>query len=212
MINASFQTRLLHLGNTPIKITHTDGQPISAPTEISDQLVAVAPGEFAETTQQRSTVDLAAYGKKSLAPNEKPYDQEYSLDLNNKTTDSGEVFTINDKIYPNIEPLHVKKDQWVKVTMKNVGTANHPMHLHGHFFQVLSRNGKAVEGGVTEKDTLLVRPGETYEVAFKADNEGMWMFHCHDLHHAAAGMMTHVEYDGYKPDFVPDPSAGNISE
>ena len=250
LINAGFQNRLLHLANTPFKITHTDGQPISNPTELTDQVLSVAPGErydveftgdrsfwiddhndseatndfripvlvdgkqpagFAETLWKRPTVDITAYGKPSSPSEQKKYDIDYFLALNNKSTDEGEVYTINGKVYPNIEPLKVKKDQWVKVTMKNEGTADHPMHLHGHFFQVLTLNGQPIAGGITEKDTLNVRPGETYEVAFKADNEGEWMFHCHELHHAAAGMMTHVEYEGHHH-FVPDPNAGNISE
>lgn len=65
----------------------------------------------------------------------------------------------------------------------------HPMHLHGHSFQVISRNGIAVphdEWG----DTVLVRPRETVQVAFVADNPGNWMLHCHVVDHQIAGMMT----------------------
>lgn len=64
----------------------------------------------------------------------------------------------------------------------------HPMHLHGHTFRVLSRNGVADphrEWG----DTILIPPRETAEIAFVADNPGDWMFHCHVLDHQAAGMM-----------------------
>ena len=49
-------------------------------------------------------------------------------------------------------------------------------------------------------------------VAFEADNEGNWLFHCHDLHHASAGMVTEVIYTDYKTDFVADPNAGNKPE
>jgi len=44
-------------------------------------------------------------------------------------------------------------------------------------------------------------------VAFRADNPGHWMFHCHELHHAAAGMVTQVRYDGFQPTVKPDPNA-----
>jgi FtsP/CotA-like multicopper oxidase with cupredoxin domain len=86
------------------------------------------------------------------------------------------------------------------------------MHLHGHFFQILSKNGKPLKGAPLIKDTLNLKPGEEYVVAFQANNKGDWMFHCHDLHHASAGMVTELKYTDYKTDFVPDPGAGNKPE
>ena len=65
----------------------------------------------------------------------------------------------------------------------------HPMHLHGHSFQVLDRDGEAVphdEWG----DTVLVRPRERVRVAFVADNPGDWMLHCHVMEHQIGGLMT----------------------
>ena len=65
----------------------------------------------------------------------------------------------------------------------------HPMHLHGHSFQVLDRDGEAVphdEWG----DTVLVRPRERVRVAFVADNPGDWMLHCHVMEHQVGGLMT----------------------
>jgi FtsP/CotA-like multicopper oxidase with cupredoxin domain len=50
-------------------------------------------------------------------------------------------------------------------------------------------------------DTLNVAPGETYEVAFRADNPGIWMDHCHNLEHAAVGMTMHLGYDGVSTPF-----------
>lgn len=64
----------------------------------------------------------------------------------------------------------------------------HPMHLHGHTFRVLSRNGLPTRNREWQ-DTVLVRPRETVEIAFVADNPGDWMFHCHVLEHQAGGMM-----------------------
>jgi FtsP/CotA-like multicopper oxidase with cupredoxin domain len=65
----------------------------------------------------------------------------------------------------------------------------HPMHLHGHSFQVLSRDGAPVphdEWG----DTVLLRPRENVRVAFVADNPGDWMLHCHVMEHQVGGLMT----------------------
>lgn len=115
------------------------------------------------------------------------------------------IYTINNRAYPNTEPLNVKEGDLVKVALKNTSkSVGHPMHLHGHFFQVLSKNGKPIESLSLMKDTLNVKPGEEYVVAFKADNPGNCMFHCHDLHHASARMVTEVKYKGFKPFFKLD--------
>jgi len=123
------------------------------------------------------------------------------------------TFTINGKAFPDTPPLDVKEGDLVKVKLVNKSPEDiHPMHLHGHFFQVLSKNGKPVSGSPLIKDTLNILPGEEYVVAFKADNPGHWMFHCHDLGHASKGMVTEVKYDGFKPDFTVDPTVNNKPE
>lgn len=161
---------------------------------------------------EAAPVDLTAYGQgsKGVFSLDMKYDQEYQMDLGEKMGKDGmdPVFTINGETYPDIKPLNVKKGDKVKVTMVNKGSSDHPMHLHGHFFQVLSKDGKALTGSPLVKDTLNVKPGESYVVAFEADNPGEWMFHCHDLHHAAAGMVNSVLYEGHQK-FVEDPTVGN---
>lgn len=67
----------------------------------------------------------------------------------------------------------------------------HPIHLHGHSFRVISRNGRATLHREWQ-DTVLMPPRERAEIAFVADNPGNWMFHCHVLEHQAAGMMATV--------------------
>jgi FtsP/CotA-like multicopper oxidase with cupredoxin domain len=64
----------------------------------------------------------------------------------------------------------------------------HPMHLHGHSFRVISRNGKPTRQREW-LDTVLLHRRERAEIAFVADNPGDWMFHCHILEHQAGGMM-----------------------
>ncbi|WP_019414270.1 multicopper oxidase family protein [Paenisporosarcina sp. TG20] len=159
--------------------------------------------------------DLVSYGKekKSEFSLDQKYDLEYTMDLNTVSDGMEEKYTINDKVYPETDNLQVKEGDLVKVKLVNNSKSDdHPMHLHGHFFQVLSKNGKPVQGSPIIKDTLNLKPGEEYVVAFKADNPGNWMFHCHDLHHATAGMVTQVTYDGFKSDFTPDPNAHNQPE
>jgi FtsP/CotA-like multicopper oxidase with cupredoxin domain len=87
------------------------------------------------------------------------------------------------------DPLAVlRRGESYVLAIRNDTAWWHPMHLHGHTFRVLSRNGAPVprrEWG----DTILVPPREAAEIAFVADNPGDWMFHCHVLEHQAAGMM-----------------------
>jgi len=65
----------------------------------------------------------------------------------------------------------------------------HPMHLHGHTFEVVNGAGSG-----PRKDTSLVLPNQTVEVDFDTDNPGQWLLHCHNLYHGEAGMMTSVSY------------------
>lgn len=140
------------------------------------------------------------------------YDVEYTMELNGNNMDN--VFTINGKTFPNNEGLTVNEGNLVKVKLVNNSPegVDHPMHLHGHFFQVLSKNGKPIEGSPIIKDTINLKPGDEYVVAFKADNPGNWLFHCHDLHHATAGMVDVIKYNGFQPKFTPDPNANNKPE
>ncbi|MCY9693387.1 multicopper oxidase family protein [Paenibacillus alginolyticus] len=159
--------------------------------------------------------NLANYGTatKSAFSSDQKFDVEKTMILNTEQKDGNTVYTINGQTYPNIPPITVKKNDTVKVTFVNQSkTEDHPMHLHGHFFEVLSKNGQPIKGSPIIKDTLNVKPGETYVVAFKADNPGDWMFHCHDLHHASMGMVTDLQYSDYKSNYKPDPNAGNKPE
>jgi len=66
----------------------------------------------------------------------------------------------------------------------------HPMHLHGHTFQVIKSDGTPGP----RKDTVVVLPMQKLTVALVADNSGIWMMHCHNTYHQEAGMMTSLDY------------------
>ncbi|WP_237648688.1 multicopper oxidase family protein [Halobacillus sp. SY10] len=127
-------------------------------------------------------------------------DVSYQMDLSmGMNMGEGMAFQINDKVFPDTPMISVEEGDIVKVKIKNTGMLNHPMHLHGHRFQVQSRNGKPYDAPIV-KDLIHVKPGETYTVYFKADNKGEWLFHCHDNNHADRGMVTIVDYEGvYSP-------------
>jgi FtsP/CotA-like multicopper oxidase with cupredoxin domain len=89
-------------------------------------------------------------------------------------------------------PLAVKAGQRVAIELVNRSMMAHPMHLHGHHFQVVALNGMPLSGAM--RDTVLVPVDGTVTLAFDADNPGRWLFHCHNLYHMATGMMTEVAY------------------
>jgi FtsP/CotA-like multicopper oxidase with cupredoxin domain len=88
--------------------------------------------------------------------------------------------------------LGVQNGERVEMTLTNRTEMSHPMHLHGHHFQVVAVNGTRVKGAV--RDTELIPVGGSVTLAFDAGNPGKWMFHCHNLYHMQSGMMTLVRY------------------
>jgi FtsP/CotA-like multicopper oxidase with cupredoxin domain len=85
--------------------------------------------------------------------------------------------------------LKLERGRTVMLALRNETAWLHPMHLHGHSFRVLKRNGSPVPYRQSA-DTVLVSPQETVDVAFVADNPGDWMLHCHVMDHQTAGLMT----------------------
>jgi FtsP/CotA-like multicopper oxidase with cupredoxin domain len=105
------------------------------------------------------------------------------------------IWTINGKAYPNYEPLIVKQGERVELVFINRSFMSHPMHLHGHVFQVTEINNQPLEGAL--RDTLLVLPKSTAKVQFDANSPGNWPFHCHNLYHQYGGMLTTLNYAGF---------------
>ncbi len=98
------------------------------------------------------------------------------------------------------------------MTISNHSGDVHPMHLHGHHAVVLSRNGVPATGSPWWVDSLNVGHGESYVLGFIADNPGVWMYHCHNLPHAAEGLVAHLMYDGVSTPFEVNGAAGNKPE
>ena len=88
-----------------------------------------------------------------------------------------------------MEPfLTLRRGSSYVLAMHNHTAWHHPMHLHGHAFRVIARDGRTTRHQEWQ-DTVLMAPHESVDIAFVADNPGDWMFHCHILEHQAAGMM-----------------------
>src|SRR5215813_6927288 len=84
------------------------------------------------------------------------------------------VWTINGAAYPNSNSLNMKSGERVGIAFTNSTSMGHPMHLHGHDFQVVEIDGEKLSGAL--RDTLMVPPGSKMTVAFDADNAGVWLF------------------------------------
>ena len=88
-----------------------------------------------------------------------------------------------------MEPmLTLERNRSYVIKMTNATAWHHPIHLHGHSFRVLARDGVPTQYQEWQ-DTVLMSPREQVEIALVADNPGDWMFHCHILEHMVGGMM-----------------------
>jgi manganese oxidase len=112
-------------------------------------------------------------------------------------------FTINGKSYPSTEPWTVNEDDLVRVRMSNISNLAHPMHLHGGDFTVVAKDGEPIRPELQQRmNTLSLDAGEIYDVVFRADNPGTWVFHCHELHHTEndgvepGGLIQVIQYEG----------------
>jgi FtsP/CotA-like multicopper oxidase with cupredoxin domain len=125
---------------------------------------------------------------------EKPFDQEYTLVLGEwKIDDQGQTlpamnqagafpnfFTINGKSYPETETIMATVGDRIRFRFVGSGQFIHPMHIHGGPFEIVETDGNLVpEGARLTKDTVLVGPGERYDVEWTALQLGRWLIHCH---------------------------------
>jgi FtsP/CotA-like multicopper oxidase with cupredoxin domain len=104
------------------------------------------------------------------------------------------AWSMNGEYWPQVSPLMLTKGQRVEIDLVNRTMMAHPIHLHGHAFQVIAIDGRPIQGAV--RDTVLVMPMARVRIAFDADNPGRWPLHCHNLYHAITGMMTEFRYQG----------------
>ena len=166
--------------------------------------------------QPSSELDLLSYG----APAALPFDPEdadrhfrYSIGRKPGFLDGrpGYWWTVNGHLWPDV-PMYMVEEGDLVVMRIESHNGSHPMHLHGHHAVVLSRNGTRATGSPWWVDSLEVRKGESFEVAFVADNPGIWMDHCHNLKHASQGMIAHLMYSGVTEPFRIGDDTGNDPE
>ena len=118
-------------------------------------------------------------------------DRTHTLNLTGEM--KGYLWSINGVSWTkDVPPLPIARGERVELVFINRTMMPHPMHLHGHEFQVVEVDGKRFAGAV--RDTVLVPPGRRVVVAFDANNPGLWAMHCHLLYHLEAGMFATLRY------------------
>lgn len=195
----------------PVRVT--DG---SAP----DAGIVYSPNGKGELKADLSGPEFDPYGygspkKTELGP-DSDFDRDYKLVFDEwlgfYDGSFGLKQTINGRVFPDTPMLMIKEGDLARTTFINRGNEDHPMHLHGHHMLVLSKNGKRASGSPMWQDTVLVRPGEEVQVAFKADNPGIWMDHCHNFWHSKLGMVMHLAYDNVTTPYEIGGPVGNKPE
>jgi len=230
------------VSGAPIRVVAIDGRAVNQPTDISDKSVIVTAGgrvdveypaparldvgagaaltsgsSTAATTEPKAALDPLTYGSPSplgFDPASANRRFQYRIGRRIGFLDGkpGMWWTINGHLFPDVPMFMVSTGDVVRMTIANSSGEVHPMHLHGHHAVVLSRNGVAATGSPWWIDSLDVGDGETYEIAFVADNPGIWVDHCHNLQHAADGLLAHLAYTNVTTPYRVGGKAGNDPE
>src|SRR5215469_7362670 len=147
--------------------------------------------ELAQSTSPALTLELESSLRAREPLKQRNPDRVHTLNL---TGDMAKyIWSINNVAWtPDVPPLPIAKGDRVELILVNQTGMPHPMHLHGHEFQVVEIDGKRFPGAV--RDTVLVPPSRRVVIAFDANNPGTWAFHCHLLYHLDAGMFTTLRY------------------
>jgi FtsP/CotA-like multicopper oxidase with cupredoxin domain len=156
--------------------------------------------------QPKSQLDLLSYGTATdpgldVSHPDRRFDYEIGRRLGFLDGRPGRWWTINGHLYPDVPMFYVEEGDVAVVHIFNHSGETHPMHLHGHRALVLSRNGKPATGSPWWVDSLEVGAGDEFEIAFVADNPGIWMDHCHNLPHATEGLVAHLMYGGVRSSY-----------
>jgi FtsP/CotA-like multicopper oxidase with cupredoxin domain len=137
------------------------------------------------------TLDLERRLRAAAPLEQRKADRRHTLNLTGNM--ASYVWSLNNVAWTKeTPPLPIAQGERVELIFVNQTPMPHPMHLHGHEFQVVEINDQRFSGAV--RDTVLVPPGHRVVVAFDANNPGLWALHCHLLYHLDAGMFTTLRY------------------
>jgi FtsP/CotA-like multicopper oxidase with cupredoxin domain len=137
--------------------------------------------------------DYTQFANTATAPDP---DQKFDLtfrDIGPRKGSQFDTWTINNKSWPDVEPLMVRAGKRYRLVFRNGSGDQHPLHLHRHTFEVTRIGDKQLSG--LKKDVINVMPLDTVEVDFVADNPGDTLWHCHQQLHMDYGFMQLIKYE-----------------
>jgi FtsP/CotA-like multicopper oxidase with cupredoxin domain len=202
------------------QVSLLDERPRTGTRQIRKEWAAIGDGPVPELPahDRLSRFDFTAYGEPAADPVASRVRFDVSADLhitNQPGVRYGSyefIHMFNGQSFPDTRPIIVKEGDYVQLRIVNETDEYHPIHLHGHFMHIISRNGVPLSGSPVLLDSILVGPHETWDVAFLADNPGLWMLHCHVLVHAAYGLSTMLSYAGIWTPYAIGTTSGNFPE
>ena len=194
----------------------SDGKPVRVQVSKGTAVILGA-GDPAAPPQPTAVLDQLSYGTPTTLPFDPAgADRHFDYSIGRRPGfvrgTPGLWWSINGHLYPNVPMYVVREGDIVIMHIDNHSGQLHPMHLHGHHAVVLSRNGVPASGSPWWIDSLNVLEGETYDIAFVANNPGIWLDHCHHLGHAAQGMVAHLMYEGVSTPYRIGGTADNQPE
>lgn len=214
-MRADFIIDASQAGRYGLKDTYGRGERVLATLDVTGKAAPARPAPSPAAREPLPEPDLARALAHTLVmgggamsrdgwPQEPLADREARrLRLQQGAREASPVWTLNGQAHMSHDKAHadhaaefrVPSGSSVRLTFDNQTAWWHPMHLHGHHFRVLSRNGQALPERPW-RDTVLLAPRDRVEVAFVADNPGHWLIHCHVLEHHAGGLGTQFEVQG----------------
>ncbi|HVE51303.1 MAG TPA: copper oxidase [Casimicrobiaceae bacterium] len=170
------------------------------------EFVAKRPGTFmyhphADEMVQMAMGMMGSWVTHPKDPKFMPVDRDFVFLLNNYDIEPGSatpkistmlefnLFNFNSRVFPGIDHLIVRQNDRVRIRIGNLTMTNHPIHLHGHEFEVTGTDGGwTPRGSRWPEVTVDIAVGQMRAVEFDATDEGDWAFHCHKAHHTMNAM------------------------
>lgn len=206
-------------GRADIELTMpVDGSPVRVVLGGSAAVVLGSRSYDIDTLRRpQATVDPLSYGSPApLGFDPHRPDRQFRYDIGRRpgfvNGRPGVWWTVNGHQYPDMPMFVVADGDVVRMRVTNHSGDPHPMHLHGHHAVVLARNDVAATGSPWWIDSLTVGDDESYDIAFVANNPGIWLDHCHNLQHAVEGLIVHLMYQGVTTPFTVGGPANNEPE
>ncbi|NBC70739.1 multicopper oxidase domain-containing protein [Paenibacillus sacheonensis] len=242
LINAGNETMEFDVDGAPFRVLAMDGHELHSPGLLDGTIIPIGAGQrydlLIQVPESRQAVVYSPMAESlsiRIGSGSHPQHSEggklfsfvdYGMPLPNDPAPSVEpdrhfelklgqtlfAKSINGKSFHEIPPMTVKEGDHILISVSNEGGGDHPFHVHGHTFRVLSRNGVALKGSPVYLDTLLTKKGETYELYMEANNPGLWMAHCHNLKHASMGMSMMLDYEGITTPYRVGTKSGNLPD